>query len=148
MMYRPWFMDNILDVNMHTDKSAMPYSDNFYKLNSTKTPLTSSVTKMSPRAEAFTISALLGLHSTEEQICEEPITKHPSAVVVARTKRSRIQFSPSQLDRLEQEFQENQYLDRDQREVLGVELNLSEKTVKIWFQNRRTKFRKDKVLNQ
>uniref|UniRef100_A0A914EHY1 Homeobox domain-containing protein n=1 Tax=Acrobeloides nanus TaxID=290746 RepID=A0A914EHY1_9BILA len=42
----------------------------------------------------------------------------------------------------EREFLKNPYLIGKEREKLAKELSLSETQVKVWFQNRRTKFKK------
>ncbi|XP_065069306.1 homeobox protein MOX-1-like [Rhopilema esculentum] len=61
-----------------------------------------------------------------------------------RNKRKRTIFTAEQLDRLEQEFQQQQYVVGQERKYLAVELGLNEIQVKVWFQNRRIKWRKQK----
>ncbi|CAL4086773.1 unnamed protein product [Meganyctiphanes norvegica] len=56
-----------------------------------------------------------------------------------RPKRIRTAFSPTQLLKLEQSFEKNQYVVGAERKTLAQNLNLSETQVKVWFQNRRTK---------
>ncbi|XP_066157583.1 homeobox protein Hox-A3-like [Euwallacea fornicatus] len=56
-------------------------------------------------------------------------------------KRSRTQYTSFQLMALEKEFQKGKYLCRAKRIQLSQELNLTEKQIKVWFQNRRMKFK-------
>ncbi|CAG5120707.1 unnamed protein product, partial [Candidula unifasciata] len=67
----------------------------------------------------------------------------PRALDLDRPKRERTIFSSRQLGCLEEEFQKNQYLVGKERSAVAKQLGLSETQVKVWFQNRRTKHKKD-----
>ncbi|XP_076373364.1 uncharacterized protein LOC143258278 [Tachypleus tridentatus] len=62
--------------------------------------------------------------------------------ISTKTKRIRTIFSVEQLNRLEAEFLQQQYMVGRERSHLASELNLTEAQVKVWFQNRRIKWRK------
>nr|AVK72345.1 Vax homeobox protein [Meara stichopi] len=68
----------------------------------------------------------------------------PRALDLDRPKRQRTSFSAEQLYFLEQEFLKNQYMVGKDRGFLAKSLDLSETQVKVWFQNRRTKFKREK----
>jgi len=51
-----------------------------------------------------------------------------------KSKRVRTIFTPEQLERLETEFERQQYMVGTGRHYLAATLNLSEAQVKVWFQ--------------
>ncbi|XP_065575002.1 barH-like 1 homeobox protein [Artemia franciscana] len=59
-----------------------------------------------------------------------------------RKKRPRTAFSASQIKSLESEFERNKYLSVSKRLQLSKQLKLTETQIKIWFQNRRTKWKR------
>uniref|UniRef100_A0A8D2IYX8 Ventral anterior homeobox 1 n=2 Tax=Varanus komodoensis TaxID=61221 RepID=A0A8D2IYX8_VARKO len=67
----------------------------------------------------------------------------PKGLDLDRPKRTRTSFTAEQLYRLEMEFQRCQYVVGRERTELARQLSLSETQVKVWFQNRRTKQKKD-----
>ncbi|KAK3852969.1 hypothetical protein Pcinc_040464 [Petrolisthes cinctipes] len=59
-----------------------------------------------------------------------------------RKKRPRTAFTAAQIKALEQEFEKNKYLSVSKRLHLSKQLKLTETQIKIWFQNRRTKWKR------
>lgn len=62
-------------------------------------------------------------------------------------RRRRTAFSTYQLQELEQEFLSKKYLTLNERSDLAKRLGLSDVQVKIWFQNRRAKWKRMKTGN-
>ncbi|XP_050069838.1 uncharacterized protein LOC126557952 [Anopheles maculipalpis] len=65
-----------------------------------------------------------------------------SSAASLKSKRVRTIFTPEQLERLEAEFERQQYMVGPERLYLAHTLQLTEAQVKVWFQNRRIKWRK------
>ncbi|XP_024946004.1 homeobox protein Hox-A4-like [Cephus cinctus] len=59
-----------------------------------------------------------------------------------KSKRVRTIFTAEQLEKLEGEFARQQYMVGPERQYLAHALRLTEAQVKVWFQNRRIKWRK------
>lgn len=59
-----------------------------------------------------------------------------------KPRRARTAFTYEQLVALENKFKQTRYLSVCERLNLALSLNLTETQVKIWFQNRRTKWKK------
>lgn len=59
-------------------------------------------------------------------------------------KRKRTVFTPGQIQMLESSFSKSQFLQSEEKMRLATALGIDEITVKIWFQNRRMKLRRQK----
>ncbi|VDO26362.1 unnamed protein product [Onchocerca flexuosa] len=65
-----------------------------------------------------------------------------SESTIPRKKKTRTVFSRQQVSRLEMTFDMKRYLSSQERAYLASTLHLSETQVKIWFQNRRNKWKR------
>ena len=66
-----------------------------------------------------------------------------------KNKKLRTTFSGCQIFELERIFEARKYINCAERKHLSSHLSVTEQQVKIWFQNRRTKWKKvEKITNE
>ncbi|RZF42520.1 hypothetical protein LSTR_LSTR004439 [Laodelphax striatellus] len=106
------------------------------------------------KSRAFTIDAILGLSQPPPaasaaahaqaalDFSRSTGDKNGESKKGGKSKRVRTIFTPEQLERLEAEFERQQYMVGPERLYLAHALQLTEAQVKVWFQNRRIKWRK------
>ncbi|XP_053731455.1 homeobox protein Nkx-2.3 [Synchiropus splendidus] len=81
--------------------------------------------------------------------CVDPDSEKPTAKAHRTRRKPRVLFSQAQVYELERRFKQQRYLSAPEREHLASSLKLTSTQVKIWFQNRRYKCkrqRQDKTL--
>ncbi|XP_024410835.2 paired box protein Pax-4 [Desmodus rotundus] len=115
-----------------------------------KTPSVSSINRVLrtlqedqrlPWAQFRSPAVLAPVPLTPHSGSEAPRGPHPGT-----GHRNRTIFSPGQAEALEKEFQRGQYPDSVARGKLAASTSLPEDTVRVWFSNRRAKWRRQEKL--
>ncbi|XP_065300519.1 homeobox protein Nkx-6.2-like [Dermacentor albipictus] len=80
--------------------------------------------------------------ASRARLSESPVNGGESGDKAARKKKARTTFTGRQIFELERQFEIKKYLSSSERAEMAKLLNVTETQVKIWFQNRRTKWKK------
>ncbi|XP_069621546.1 paired box protein Pax-4 [Ranitomeya imitator] len=83
-----------------------------------------------------------------EDVCGSNTEAVSTASPQSHNQRSRTIFSTEQMDTLEREFLHVQYPDLATREKLAADTDLPEVTIRIWFSNRRAKWRREEKIKR
>ncbi|CAJ0949357.1 unnamed protein product, partial [Mesorhabditis belari] len=90
----------------------------------------------------FSIEKLLGVIETTAESRKPTISSSKKTSTKSSKKKARTTFTGRQIYELERQFDAKKYLSSSERQELARLLNVTETQVKIWFQNRRTKWKK------
>ncbi|XP_058983910.1 mucin-5AC [Musca domestica] len=97
--------------------------------------------RLAPPAISTTPPAVSCMETTEDD-------SDSGSTDARRKKKARTTFTGRQIFELEKQFEIKKYLSSSERTEMAKLLNVTETQVKIWFQNRRTKWkRQDNVTN-
>uniref|UniRef100_A0A3B5MEC1 NK2 transcription factor related 7 n=1 Tax=Xiphophorus couchianus TaxID=32473 RepID=A0A3B5MEC1_9TELE len=124
-------MDQVVPMRQHQLMRAASKSDRFYDSQSERC--------------VYGMQEKIAVHrsAAEEEMNKKDYT-YSSGILDAKSRsrlrrKPRVLFSQSQVSQLERRFRQQRYLSAPEREHLAETLKLTSTQVKIWFQNRRYK---------
>ncbi|CAG5134665.1 unnamed protein product [Candidula unifasciata] len=142
----PYFMQQYDGVDNHHHHIPQSFQSHPCILPSSQgTPSSSLASSSGSSSAPSSTCSVFNLMTEHVWFC---LTEKQEKRAGGKSKRNRTIFTPEQLDRLEQEFERQQYMVGTERFFLASSLSLTEAQVKVWFQNRRIKWRKQHLEQQ
>ena len=140
------FMQKILSENSHQSVQC-PKPNDFdkqpFKMRKLSADSDSEENDFKPSQSAFQMKVHdKKMDSDNEEINSDNDDSDDENSRSAKARRARTAFTYEQLVALENKFKQTRYLSVCERLNLALSLSLTETQVKIWFQNRRTKWKK------
>ncbi|CAF1013128.1 unnamed protein product [Rotaria sordida] len=129
--------------------SIMPISTNdYHQQYFSSINLLPKIRRTNNRITSFYINDILGdtIKSYKEEYCQSILTNNNEDLLIniqkKKKKKARTTFTGKQIFELEKKFEDKKYLSSTERAEMATLLTVTETQVKIWFQNRRTKWKK------
>ncbi|GFO21375.1 homeobox protein ceh-19 [Plakobranchus ocellatus] len=157
---RSFQTEDCLSQSLHSQwrSSAIVNGDNSYRsskilniLSIADNPIKANTDHCSRETTDENVSQEMSQQNTNASTPASPLRPGQTQTPVTTSRRRRRQrqaYSSLQLSTLEAEFKVNRYLCSEKREALSQRLSLTENQVKAWFQNRRTKDKKQQASQE
>ncbi|XP_030006562.1 homeobox protein pnx [Sphaeramia orbicularis] len=134
----PFSVDDILDPTKFTKKKIDAHAE---ILTEASTPRDHPKEKQQHPGDCCSPEE----EEEEEEEAATPCSEKKVQRMRGKSRRIRTAFTLEQLQILERSFQRCHYLSVLERHTISSALRLTETQVKIWFQNRRTKWKKERL---
>ncbi|CAF0844522.1 unnamed protein product [Adineta steineri] len=134
---------NYIQQNHHHSSVLTPPSNNFLPRDDwSQIPMAQTTTSNTSAWHPQHITKGVSMENSQVSHYSSMMTDNELLSKDMKRKSSRPTFTGHQIFALEKMFENTKYLAGTERSRLACQLSMSEAQVKVWFQNRRTKWRK------